>query len=179
MKISKKTRAMLSASILTMMVAVPVYAGNAVIDSVPSETTIDVKAKYEGTTDKPTVYSVDVEWGSMEFIYQAPGSSKWIPAKHDYERVTDENSGWSSQGNTITVTNHSNAAVAANLSFQSGQGYTDITGSFDKGNISLDSAEGKKVSEAPTDTASLTLSGNLDVNVTSSSVVGQIKVSLA
>ena len=55
----------------------------------------------------PTVYSVDIDWESLEFTYRL-GNGTWNPADHT---VTGGSPGWDESTATITVTNHSNAAV--------------------------------------------------------------------
>lgn len=86
-----------------------------------------------------TVYSVDVEWGTMTFKYE----NTWNPETHTNGGLwkvydTGENSAISStqdDTNMITVTNHSNASVYATFEYTpdtSGTNYSDTTGGFSK-----------------------------------------------
>ena len=87
---------------------------------------LEVYAKIIG--DEITIYSVDIEWGDMKFVYDAGGRT-WDPSTHTYIGGTGE-AGWlidnATQGggeatewyleqgnNAITVTNHSNRAIDA------------------------------------------------------------------
>lgn len=91
-----------------------------------------------------TVYSVDVEWGAMTFVYVA---STWDPetltnSGQPMWLVCDPESGEAypidqkqTEVNAITVTNKSNAAVDATLSYASVDNYPGINGIFsDDGN---------------------------------------------
>lgn len=57
--------------------------------------------------DVQTVYSVDIDWGSLDFTYNF-GEGEWNPTDHT---VTGGTPGWNKTSAEITVTNHSNAAV--------------------------------------------------------------------
>ncbi|MCL2487959.1 MAG: hypothetical protein FWE80_04680, partial [Oscillospiraceae bacterium] len=133
---------------------------NDVTLDVPDSKDIDVTAKYEGAITTPMVYSVDLSWGAMEFTYNASGTKDWQPGSHSYiENLTT--SSWSASGNTITVTNHSNAAVDADFAYSSESGYAAVTGSFNRDSFTLPTAEGTAFSAAPNNSATLTLAGTL------------------
>lgn len=138
---------------------------------------IDVEAKYEGATSTPAVYSVDVSWGAMQFTYSASGTMDWDAASHTYVDNTD--AGWSAEGNTVTVTNHSNAEITAAFSFLALDAYETIMGSFDVESVTLPSAENKAVDAAElSETASLMLDGTLDSSITDFTKVGVITVTI-
>lgn len=91
------------------------------------------------------VISVDLEWGSMEFVY-TPEQTIWNPDTHEYETVLNEDgssaAGWSvaeGSSNHITITNHSNVPVEAVLDFTSAEG-KNINGYFENRILSCDSA---------------------------------------
>lgn len=160
---------------LAAMLPLTVYAEPFSITDVPGQKKIDVSAKYEDSSTVPTVYKVDIEWGSMEFTYQESGTNEWDPSTHQY--TLSSAGSWSAAGNTLTVTNHSNAGVTADLSFASAPDY-NLTGVFDNSTISLPTAVNTAVEEAPAETVTLTLTGSLPASVTDFSTVGQITVSL-
>lgn len=167
--------AVLAVLFLTCSMPTAVRAGEASVGQLPDSISFDVRAKKEGTTETPVRYLVDVEWGTMEFTYTAAGVSTWNPETHEYETSVEDR--WSGHGNTVTVKNHSNAAVEAELEFQVADGY-HLTGSFDKTVLKLASAEGTKPEEAPFETAEFMLSGKLDGEVDSTHTVGQIVVAV-
>ena len=137
---------------------------------------IDVRAKYSDGTATPDVYSVDISWGKMEFTYSASGSHVWDPAKHLY---TDNTSAvWTENGNTVTVTNHSNVSVTADFVYVQASGYEDISGTLDVTSRTLNAGVVNKPNEADGVTTKLTLSGTLPGNVTDFTKVGAITVSI-
>ena len=74
---------------------------------------VPIKARTQGEGDAGTVYSVDVEWGAMQFTYTTGDFTTWDPDTHEDTIVAAGN--WFAQGNNIKVTNHSNAAVNVNI----------------------------------------------------------------
>lgn len=155
---------------------VTVLAAADTVSQVPYQTEIDVTAKYEGTVQTPDVYSVNIEWGAMEFVYTEKGVNVWNPDTHEYQLSVQK--GWTASGNTVTVTNHSNQPVTATLLFQADAGYESVKASLDKTVMKLDTAVGTSVKEAPADTAVLTVDGTLDSSVREFTTVGRITVSL-
>ena len=92
-----------------------------------------------GYTKDGTVYSVDVEWGAMTFQYE---TGSWDPDTHTaatgrgwvvYDNVNDKVLGDVQDAiNRITVTNHSNAAVYAKLTYAGAGDYGVSAGAFAK-----------------------------------------------
>lgn len=139
------------------------------------ERDIDVKAQYNDEITNPKIYSLDITWGAMEFTYNKAGSNVWNPNTHQY--VTNTTDGWAANGNSVTVTNHSNDKVGAFFIYASDPAYSGVTGQFDKGFVELKSAVGTSFSEAPSGAAALTLSGSLPEGTTLTKV-GAITVRL-
>ena len=135
-----------------------------------------VKASYSAGAGGGTVYSVDITWGSMAFTYSEGSSPTWNPATHTYS--SGGTGGWSHNGNTVTVTNHSNTEVTATLTYTPEAGYDGISGNFDKTEMDLATAVDTPVVSAPTDTAALTLSGTLASTLTDPTTVGTITVTI-
>ena len=113
----------------------------------------------------------------MSFTYSVNGTKQWDATKHEY--TTNSNATWTATGNTVTVTNHSNIAVKAELAFTADTAYNTVTGSFDKATLLLDSGDGLSYANADKDTATLTLAGTLANTVTTSTKVGTITVSIS
>ena len=159
------------------LVTVTAFATNDKIEATGGTATKAVKAYYSAGAGGGTVYSVDITWGNMEFTYSAGSGSTWNPATHTYS--SGGTGGWSHNGNTVTVTNHSNTEVTANLAYDSEQGYEGISGSFgNKSTMNLATAERTTVTEAPTDTAELSLTGTLNSTVTVPTTIGTITVTI-
>lgn len=161
--------------IMTFSIVVPVSAAT---NDGTGNTTIDVNAIYAGSVSTPDVVSVDIAWGEMQFTYHVSGTHQWNPIEHKYEEQTTAS--WTSSGNTVTVTNHSNVAVKAELSFTAESAYSGIAGSFgEDATLLLATAVGTDKNAAPVDTADLTLSGVLASDVTAVTKVGTITVKIS
>ena len=129
----------------------------------------DVKATYSAGDSAAIGYSVDITWGEMSFTYN---DGAWDPDTHKYD------ASWSPKGNTVTVTNHSNTAVTAKLSYTAADNYTDIAGKFEKGELNLATAVGTDISNAPHDSDTLTVSGALSSETLADTVIGTVTVTL-
>ena len=175
----KKTALVLTLAMVFSLAPLSVYADT--IDRVGGTATHDVTATYvDGSSGGAggTVYSVDITWGDMAFTYTAEAGI-WDPANHTYTGA--EGGAWTVDkdgGNTITVTNHSNADVTAVFNYAAAEGFTGISGSFDKDSLDLKSAVGTEVANAPTGTAALTLTGALGSDTTANTTIGTITVTL-
>lgn len=169
----KKATALILALILVMSLSTSALAATITT----GDQNIDVKGKYLDNTKTPTVYSVDVSWGAMQFTYTESGAMTWDPANHTY---TDSTSGsWTANGNTVTVTNHSNAEVTATFVFEALDDYNDITGKFDVESEKLDAGVENGYDAADSVTAKLTLEGELAETVTDYTKIGTITVKIA
>lgn len=159
------------------LVTVTAFAADATITAGGGTATKEVTASYHSGAGGSTVYSVDITWGNMAFTYSEGAGSTWNPATHQY---SSGGAGvWSNSGNTVTVTNHSNAQVTANLAYDKAAGYEGISGSFgNKSTMNLATAEGTTFENAPKDTAELTLSGTLNSTVTVPTKIGTITVTI-
>lgn len=158
------------------LVTVTAFATDAKIEAKGGTATKDVTASYSAGAGGGTVYSVDITWGSMAFTYSEGPSPTWDPETHTSGQ--GGTGGWSHNGNTITVTNHSNTGVTAALTYASAAGYEGITGIFDNSTMNLATAVGTAFAEAPANTAALTLSGTLASTVTRPTKIGTITVTI-
>ena len=171
----KKILSLILALALVMSLSVTTFAAETNDGS--QNTSIDVNALYSDGVSTPEVISVNVEWGAMSFTYSVSGTKTWDATKHEY--TTNSNAAWTATGNTVTVTNHSNIAVKAELAFAADTAYNTVTGSFDKATLLLDSGDGLTYANADKDTATLTLAGTLADTVKTSTKVGTITVSIS
>jgi len=137
--------------------------------------TIDVSAQYTTNATTPTVYSVDLAWDAMSFTYTAAGTKEWNPSTHSY---TDNTTASWSGGKTITVTNHSNAAVTAGFAYTASDGFAAAAGSFTASTLSLATAVDTTVAGAPKSTTTFSLSGTLPNTQPTSGKIGTITVTL-
>ncbi len=167
----KKIIALMSTLAMVLsMTTVSVFADT--IDASDGSASKNVTATYNKGDSDTTVYSVTITWDAMHFTYN---DGAWNPDKHAYD------ASWSATGNTVTVTNHSNAAINAKLSYKAAENYSGITGTFEgtdsNDTLALASAVNTTYDQAPTATATLNLSGVLD-KAASDTTVGTITVAL-
>lgn len=159
---------------LTMVLALNITAFAATVGT--GDQSIDVEGKYQDNTTAPIVYSVDVTWGAMQFIYTESGAMNWNPADHTY--TDNVSAGWTANGNTVTVVNHSNDAVTTSFSFAALADYSTVAGSFDIASKTLNAGVEGAYEEADTVTATLTLDGSLADTVTDYTKIGTITVKI-
>lgn len=140
----------------------------------------DIKVTYEtGTMTTDTVYSVDVEWGSLEYTYHPAATETWNPNTLKYEISTGKPY-WDCEkdANKIKVVNNSNTEITAKLTYVAGNN-SGVSGSFDKAQIGLKSAEGTAREDSPNDAAYLSLSGALTETATELTTVGNVNVTIS
>lgn len=162
MKNLKKAAVVLTAAALSSMMGMTAFAGQITTEN--GANSRDVYGTYQaGTGD--TVYTVDVTWGGMLFTYKE-GDGIWDPETHTYSRGAEE-SGWTSTNNTITVTNHSNAALEAVPKFGAKTAFSGVTASFselnDNGALYLANAATDAYEDpdnAPSKTTEMSLTGD-------------------
>ena len=162
---------------LLMMMSLSVTALAADATNNGGNTSIDVNANYQNNVSTADVIFVDIAWGEMQFTYSVNGTMDWDGENHQY--VNNVTEGWTAKGNSVTLTNHSNVAIKAKLSFTAVSDYEGITGSFgDDAELLLASAVGTEKNEAPEDTALLNLTGALSDDVTAATKIGMITVTI-
>lgn len=136
----KKIIALILTLILVMSLAIVAFATE------PSDGMgdhlINVTGSYvPGTTSSDTLFSVEIKWENMNFIYHAAKAGEWDAENHKY--LEDTEAYWEGEG-TITVTNSSNAKITATPKYAAAQGYGDATMTFTPGKLSIASAESGK-----------------------------------
>ncbi len=114
----KKLLSLILALALVLSLSVTAFAAEGVSNG--GTDSADVKGTYS-TEATVTVYSVDIAWSGLEFTYNGAFEGNWNPENHEYEDATA--AGWAAGNGTITVTNHSNAAITATPTYTAKEGY--------------------------------------------------------
>lgn len=135
---------------------------------------ITVIGIYQEGAPADEVIAADIVWGNMEFIFTDGSKGTWKPDSHTYENPTP--GGWTAAGGEnpkITVTNHSNTAVTAGFAFSSK--VSEINGSFTQKQLTLATAEGTAVTDAPKGETEFSLSGG---RIDADKTIGTVTVSV-
>lgn len=175
----KKTALVLTLAVVFSLAPLSAYADT--IGTAGGTASHDVTATYRADSSGGaggTVYSVDITWGDMAFTYTAEAGI-WDPKTHT---TTSSTGGvWTvnnTDGDKITVTNHSNTDVTATFSYAAASDFDGITGTFDNASLNLESAVGTAVEAAPKATTSLSLDGALGSTTADNTKIGTITVTL-
>lgn len=136
----------------------------------------DVKGTYQAGGSGAVVYSVDIAWTDMSFTYTGAGGGTWDPETHQYSGSSE--GAWTASNDSITVTNHSNAAVKATASYQAETGYESTTMTFGNNGATVATAVGTEVASAPSATITVTPGGTLAESANGGKI-GTITVSIA
>ncbi|MBQ9925680.1 MAG: hypothetical protein IJO51_06635, partial [Clostridia bacterium] len=120
MSLKKKLLCLILCTVIVSSLSITVWADTiSSIETGSNSVYKFVQAKYDANATTPSVYSVDISWGDLQFAYSS-SQGIWQPASHSY--TPSATSGWNPvtpNGNLITVTNHSNVAIQANVSYVS------------------------------------------------------------
>lgn len=172
----------LLALILVLSLSIPAFAAETDENTATADMTteykasIDVKGEYVSDLKSKEIISVDVAWESMNFTYYGSREGTWNPTTHTYDGP--KTPAWNRTKSNITVTNHSNLDVVANLKYT--PTVETVTGSLDYQTLNLASAaEGDSlgnVNKAPTASSAFTIGGSMDK--TSATGLGTITVSI-
>lgn len=123
--------------VLAAMMAVALPGAALAVE--PEDQSHEVTGHYVSGGNIDTVYSVDIQWDNLEFTYKDAFKGTWNPDTHAYEDGTDAS--WTPGNTTITVTNHSNAAITATPSYRAGSGFESASMTFDAPSLKVASAD--------------------------------------
>ena len=136
----------------------------------------EVKGTYHPGGSGAVVYSVDIAWTDMNFTYTGAGEGTWNPETHQYEGGTEAS--WTDSNASVTVINHSNAAVTVTASFEALPGYETTSMTFGNNGATVATAEGTEFAKAPSATITITPTGSL-AQTANGGKIGTITVSIA
>lgn len=173
----KKVLTIILSLALLSMASVTAFAASPITANGGSDSA-DVKGTYVAGGTATTVYSVDIAWGSMDFTYTGASQGTWNPQTHQYDGAALAEWSCVENANKIEVTNHSNAAVNAQFSYVSKSGYNGINGAFSKNTLNLGTAVDTEVSNAPSGSVTLSLSGALSSDTAADTKIGTVTVTL-
>ena len=171
----KKLVSMLAVAALTCTMGTTAFAADQ-DDVSTGDYTADVNGTYQAGGSGAVVYSVDIAWTNMNFTYTGAGEGTWDPETHQYSGSSE--GAWTASDDSITVTNHSNAAVKATAKFEADSGYESTTMTFGNNGATVATAVGTEVASAPSATITVTPGGTLAKSANGGKI-GTITVSIA
>ena len=174
MKLKKITSVLAAAALVCTMSTTAFAADQTGVNT--GDHTADVNGTYQASGSGAVVYSVDIAWTDMRFTYTGAGEGTWDPETHQY--IGSPEGAWTASDDSITVTNHSNAAVKATAKFEADSGYESTSMEFGNNGATVATAEGTQVSAAPSATITVTPSGTLAESANGGKI-GTITVSIA
>lgn len=132
---------------------------------------VPVKGTYIAGIEGGTVYSVDIQWTDMNFVYKAKTSKVWSPTILKYIGQ-DADAAWTTESvGTITIGNRSNTAVAVIPTYQPEEGFATADMQFDKQILSLYSADdGNGTGTVKTGSITVTPTGYLTETATGGTI---------
>lgn len=165
----KKLFSVLIAMVLVVSMSVIVFAAGTPIENYASSDnttsgTVVVKIGEESIEKITRVYSVNLEWDSLDFTYSFSeyNGDSWDPATHTYGSVDYVGQNWDKNNANIKVINHSNASVGVLATFEddaTAKTVNGVTATLSNNEFVLATAEGTTLEEAPNDSVNLSIRG--------------------
>lgn len=112
-------------TVLVMLAVVSITAFAADITDADGSSGHEILASYEQGAQDRTVISVDISWEGMCFTYKGASESVWDPQEHRYAGEAAQ-AGWIRSDAAITITNHSNIIIQADIGYEPEAAYSDI-----------------------------------------------------
>lgn len=162
---------------LTFALAVPAFAATVAEDG--GTASINVNGTYVPGAAAAEVVSVDVSWGAMTFTYTDDSEGEWNATTHEFENIVLAS--WEATGNEITIKNHSNTEIEAELTFAVTEGlsvtgsFTESNGTANDGKLTLASAVGTTPAQAPAATTVFNVTGG---SISADGKIGTITVTI-
>lgn len=86
------------------------------------EATHGVEAVYRAAEETAAV-SVDIQWEGMSFTYTGSSRAQWNAEEHSYSG--DAQGSWEPSDASITIINHSNTVIQANIRYAAADGFQE------------------------------------------------------
>lgn len=163
--------------VMALTLSVSVFAGTTTLNDTDPTTTGDLPVKVTTTISTPDVYSVDVEWETLSFTYNA--TKTWQPADHSYAYSGT----WADDRNTatVTVTNHSNVAVEIDATITNATAVAGISVDMTNKGAGIDLNAGVEGHPETADAKVFTVEATAtpaNIEVVTEAIVANVKVTL-
>lgn len=176
----KKAFAVFCSIVIACGMSVTAFADGAKNDKITSvgaegnSSTNDVDVIIDGTENLETVYSVTVDWESLDFTYTYDEGAVWNPDTHTYSENTA--GGWDKTSANVKVTNHSNddVSIAATMNSYTQNG---VTAAISNGTFDLATGEGLTYESAANNSFGVSVTGTPTTDT--SFTIGTVTVAIS
>ena len=159
--------------VVALVLAMAITASAATVAANNGTASADVKASYEAGQAAGDVYSVVVEFGSMEFTYKDTVEGAWNTSNHNYDGTVEAHWECEAGADTITVTNNSNVAIVATATAECTEDGLEIT----CGNAITLEVAAENTAATP-GTITVEVEGALDSETAANTVIGEVTVTI-
>lgn len=132
----------------------------------------------EGRDASPIVYSVEIEWETMEFTYYEESAATWNPSTLKYD-TGYQAEGWDpSDKASVTISNSSNTDILATFTYEANAGYESAKMNFTANELYVASADdGNGTGSVKTGTSTVTPGGKLE-SAADNAEIGNITITI-
>lgn len=138
----------------------------------------NVTAEYIPGAQGGQMISVEIAWEGMDFTYNGASENVWDADKHQY--IPGTAAGWAKSDAYITITNHSNVMIQAEITYAGNPEFKDMGLAFTDINPFVGSAETQDEGEGKECTIMIRAipTGSLPPDTSADTKVGEIKVTV-
>ena len=166
---------------LAMCMSFTAFAETVNVGEANGMASITVNGTYADGLVAQEIISVDISWGAMSFTYHDTDEGEWNDEKHEFEGTKAAYWDCEENANKITLTNHSNTVIEAQLTCTKSEG-SDIVGSFTEdvgeandGVIEIATAVGTEFDNAPSESVYFNIASG---SITKDETLGTITVKI-
>lgn len=165
--------------VIALCFAMPTLAADISADK--GTASVTVNGTYVAGSTAQEVISVDVSWGAMSFVYNDTVEGTWNDETHGFDGAKAAYWTCETDANKITVTNHSNTVVEAQLTFVKAENtniegsFTEAVGTANDGVMAIDSAVGTSYDKAPSVVAYFNVTAG---SITETGAIGTITLTI-
>lgn len=174
----RKSLAFAVCAMMGLVSAMPIAAET--IGTGNGSSSTDVTGTYIRGTASDKVYSVDITWGDLSFVYTDESKGVWNPKTHSYDGTVEGH--WTKDTAEIKVTNSSNAAVKAEASYAAEPGFESANIICTPASLNLETADNglgeDGAGKATEGTIEVKATGSLDESAAQGTKIGTLTLTL-
>ncbi len=160
-------------AMLAAMLCIPTFAAKETLEGAGSQD-IDVYLELNGSVQHK--YSVDIDYDSMTFIYNASGF-KWNISENGYSYSYGD-SDWTTDTQTVKITNHSDMPIKYTVTMETVEAYDALTFELSNPTKNLPACTPDTTYGSNNGTVGVTVSGDLPADAVDGAKMGILKVKI-